>query len=281
MKFRGTIDHVTLMPVVSGAGQVFTPAVVLPGVEAKYRKLRGGGFQTPANFLPESNYLFYRKIAGMDGELFYSWALNFTEETAFLRRGGQKLLLVFDGYAGHLTFRTLNHLKTNGIIVAGLPAHTSHVLQPLDVGVFGPLKEKFRQQLCARSVTSATNGRNDIYTVCELLRRAYHQTVTAANIIAGFQRSGLWVQSAQGPDPTKIRSEDFTSSAIRQSVIEQMPATRSRATLQDRSDAPQARIQDYRQLYELFLSKSEQLCSMVLLSWRVALSEYQPVAGQL
>ncbi len=38
LKFKGSIDHVTVMPVVSATGQVYTPVVNLPGKKAKYRK---------------------------------------------------------------------------------------------------------------------------------------------------------------------------------------------------------------------------------------------------
>ena len=43
-----------------------------------------------------------------------------------------------------MTFKTLNYLKDNDVVVVGLPALTSHVLQTLHVGVFGPLKEELK-----------------------------------------------------------------------------------------------------------------------------------------
>ena len=53
-----------------------------------------------------------REMAGVDSDIFYSWALNFVEETKFLRRDDQKLL-VFYGFSRHIQFRTLNLLKEN------------------------------------------------------------------------------------------------------------------------------------------------------------------------
>ncbi len=40
LKFQGSIDHVTVMPVVSATGKVYTPVVILPGKKKKYRKKR-------------------------------------------------------------------------------------------------------------------------------------------------------------------------------------------------------------------------------------------------
>lgn len=81
-KFKGTCDHVTLMPVVSASGQAYTPVIVLPGKEARYRKRSSGIFETPADYLPQPNYLFMRQIAGVDSDIFYTWAQNFVDETA-------------------------------------------------------------------------------------------------------------------------------------------------------------------------------------------------------
>lgn len=48
------------------------------------------------------------------------------------------MLLGLDEYSCHVSFRKLSLLRDNGIVVVGLPAHTSHVLQ-IDVAIFGPL----------------------------------------------------------------------------------------------------------------------------------------------
>lgn len=266
LKWRGTCDHVTVMPVISAAGQVFTPLFVLPGAEARWRKRGNGTYETPSDFLPKPNYVFMRPIAGVDTNIFYNWAVNFVQESSFLRRDGRKLLLIMDGYACHVAYRTLKMLGDNDIIVAGLPAHTSHVLQPLDVGVFGPLKEAFRQLLSHRTVTSGVDSRHDIFTVCEMLQKAFHTSVNASNAIAGFRRTGLWSASTRSVDPLTIREEDFTSSAVSDDFTARLSdttGTRSVTSLirSVASNHNADRIQTYKQLYDLFLKRSEDLCS--------------------
>ena len=49
-------------------------------------------------------------------------------------------VLIFDGHESHLSSEFLAHALNNNIHLLMLPPHTSHLLQPLDVGVFGPLK---------------------------------------------------------------------------------------------------------------------------------------------
>lgn len=67
----------------------------------------------------------------------------FINEASFLRRENEKLLLVIHGYSAYIAYDTLSKLNKNGIVVLGLQGHTSHVLQQLDLCVFGLLKQCF------------------------------------------------------------------------------------------------------------------------------------------
>lgn len=80
----------------------------------------------------------------------------------------QKALLVFDDYACNFSYKTLNLLRKNSIIVVGFAGHTFHVLQPLEVGVFGLMKEEFKSPLIICLVNSSST-RKHIFTICELL----------------------------------------------------------------------------------------------------------------
>lgn len=61
----------TLTPVLSTAGQIITPFLVLPRVEAKYRKRSNGKFETPTEFLHKINYMNIRSISSVDTNIFY------------------------------------------------------------------------------------------------------------------------------------------------------------------------------------------------------------------
>lgn len=71
IKFRGSVNHVTLMPVLSAAGQVFNPLIVLPGVKANFRQQVNGKFETLNQYLPSPHYLFKRPVAGVDSDIFF------------------------------------------------------------------------------------------------------------------------------------------------------------------------------------------------------------------
>jgi hypothetical protein len=56
------------------------------------------------------------------------------------RTNGKNRLLIIDGYSSHLTARFLALYIIKSIDLCLLPPYTSHVTQPLNLSVFGPLK---------------------------------------------------------------------------------------------------------------------------------------------
>ena len=50
------------------------------------------------------------------------------------------VLLIFDGHSSHLSIDVIEYARSNGLY---LSSHTSHILQPLDVGVFKSFKTYF------------------------------------------------------------------------------------------------------------------------------------------
>ena len=49
------------------------------------------------------------------------------------------ILLIYNGHKSHKMIELREAAEQHDIQLYHLPAHTSHCLQPLDVGVFGPL----------------------------------------------------------------------------------------------------------------------------------------------
>ena len=70
-----------------------------------------------------------------------------------------------------------------------MPAHTSYLLQPLDVGVFGPLKEAYGKLL--KDLMAAGNNHIDKEDFLSLYPDAHKQIFTSANICSSFRGAGL------------------------------------------------------------------------------------------
>ena len=101
----------------------------------------------------------------------------------------QYRLLVLDGHESHLT-PTFNEIcEDNKIISIYMPPHSSHLLQPLDVGCFGPLKQIYRRLVEQRSRL----GCNHINKLdfLKAYPTAHREVFTTLNIRSGFTAAGI------------------------------------------------------------------------------------------
>lgn len=102
----------------------------------------------------------------------------------------QKILLLLDGHKSHVSVGLVEWAKTQGIILYVLPAHTSHLLQPLDVACYGPF-QRIYNSLCHKFMRE-TAGTITRYNVCELACKAYTRALSAENLQAAFRRTGIF-----------------------------------------------------------------------------------------
>ena len=123
----------------------------------------------------------------------------------------RKVLLVLDGYRSHMTYQALRILRTRGVIVYALPAHTSRYTQPLDVSVFGPFKESLRASV-GRLASPCVSNKYDIFDYLKIMREAFSLAFTRRNILSGFAKAGIWSLHAPAlllrPLPESARNRD-------------------------------------------------------------------------
>ena len=77
-----------------------------------------------------------------DRELFDLW---FTQHFMRYASSERPLLLILDGHSSHYCPDTIKCASEEHVIVFTLPPNTTHLTQPLDKGVFGPLKIYWRE----------------------------------------------------------------------------------------------------------------------------------------
>ncbi len=84
-----------------------------------------------------------------------------------------------------------------------LPAHSTHILQPLDIAVFNPLKTAFSTMASRMGLV-----RGDIVVgkkqFSALLKHVYPTAVTAQNAKAGFRKAGIFSLSRAAVDTTQV-----------------------------------------------------------------------------
>ena len=106
------------------------------------------------------------------------------------RAGGRPRLLICDGFGTDESLEILKFCFANRIILCRLPSHTSHKLQPCDVGVFSPLKTAYRAQVEQTCRAGVNNIGKPHFTY--LYDRARAEAFTPRNIRSAWSRSGLF-----------------------------------------------------------------------------------------
>lgn len=132
-------ENVTVLAGCNAAGDKLPPLVIFRGVNVW------------TSWIPseeEEQYKGMTYTASQNGwmtsEIFRKY---FT--TTFLQHVGDKrpILVIYDGHASHLDNSVIEFARNENIHILKLPAHSSHLLQPLDLAVFRSFKAIWEKKL--------------------------------------------------------------------------------------------------------------------------------------
>ncbi|PVH81736.1 DDE-domain-containing protein, partial [Cadophora sp. DSE1049] len=101
-------------------------------------------------------------------------------------------LLLLDGHSSHVNMAFIRWADTHRIILLVLPPHTTHRLQPLDVGLFQPLATYYSQEvdkLMTKGLGYVQMSKRFFYG---FFKRAWETAFTEDNIIHAFAKPGIW-----------------------------------------------------------------------------------------
>ena len=172
---RGTL--VTTCIIISASGQYLPPVIIFPRVHFKEHMLSGA---------PSGSLGLACKTGWMNSELFLD-VMNH-----FIKFSSQEnpSLLTYDNFEVHLSIAVLNLAKEHGVTILTLPPHSTHKLQPLDVGVMGPFKTAYN---AATDLWMLHNpGKTfTIYQVAASVGLAFLKAITP-NIVAAFKKTGIF-----------------------------------------------------------------------------------------
>lgn len=121
-------------------------------------------------------------------EIGLDWIKHFDKHTKDRTKGVYRLL-VLDGHESHHSSEFEEYCQGQKIITLCMPPHSSHFLQPLDVGCFGPLKASYGKQIEKMMRMQITHITKDDFLAAFL--EAFNTSITKKNIQAGFKATGL------------------------------------------------------------------------------------------
>jgi DDE superfamily endonuclease/Tc5 transposase-like DNA-binding protein len=173
-------ESVTVVECVSTDGFVCPPLIILSGKQVLLRWF---------DAIQEDEHLAVTDTGYINDQLAYQWIQYFHKWTAPRAKGAWRLLFC-DRFGSHLTRQVLEFCEKVQILPFFLPAHTSHILQPLDVGVFSVYK-----QYHAKVVEEATMTGCQKFTKDEFLHAIAsirQKTFRPSTIAVGWKLTGLW-----------------------------------------------------------------------------------------
>jgi hypothetical protein len=172
--------HVSVVEAVNAAGEVIEPMLVVTGVVLQERWFEGLSDET----------LVGTSLSGyVNDELALEWIQHFERLTRPSNPNEWRLLLC-DNYGSHTFFEFLEYAKQHRIVVIGLPPHSSHLLQPLDVVLFQPYKHYHRQAVSEATRTGCTDF-NVMEFLCAL-QGIRNNTFKMGSVKSSFRETGIW-----------------------------------------------------------------------------------------
>jgi hypothetical protein len=194
--------HVTLLACVSATGDALTP-MVMSGATIRDSIWRTGLRRD------EDLLLRHRSPAYIDENLFHEYisevlipyVANLREKPEF---ANEIAILLMDSAPAHRSERVLRLLGENRILAVVFPAHTTNILQALDLVFFGAMKK-------LKATASGEFGDNSSDDQILKLVHAYEQTATSMTIRSSFKKAGLYPDIGTRPftvrfDEDKLRS---------------------------------------------------------------------------
>ncbi|KAJ8049117.1 hypothetical protein HOLleu_01713 [Holothuria leucospilota] len=132
--------QITVLACMNATSFFSEPKLIFPNNRFRYNPLEGA---------PESWCVGRSSNGWTNSEVFYGWVANHFLPGIKQRAITLPVVLLVDGHSSHISIETATFCKENKIFLYCLPAHSSHILQPCDLSLFGSLKGAWRRHVKA------------------------------------------------------------------------------------------------------------------------------------
>lgn len=177
----GRQEWVTVVECVCADGSVISPLVIFKAENLS------------TQWIPASIHGTWRFNCNSKGwtsnEHGLDWLKRCFDPETHDKAGGEYRLLICDGHDSHITAEFIAYCMDKNILLMILPPHSSHLTQPLDVGVFGALKKHMATEIEPLMRTGITRIQKVEWLTAFVA--AHDKAVSAKNILSGFRGTGI------------------------------------------------------------------------------------------
>ena len=194
----------TILTCVSASGHVLPPMMIFPRKQIPPANFREGAI---------AQTLFSNSPSGwINDDLFLQWFKFFLTNIPPTR----PVLLIMDGHGTHMSTELIELVRSNDVHLLCLPSHTTHILQPLDVGVFKSFKSNF-SKTCSKYLAAHPGRVITSDKLASLVAEAWPPSLSPLNIMSGFKKTGIY----------PINPSEVTDRQIAPSKLFHQPQTES------------------------------------------------------
>jgi hypothetical protein len=177
----GRQEWVSIIECICADGTILPPLVIFKGQHVLH------------GWIPQevrSKWYFSANTKGWTSNIHgLEWLKRVFDPSTRVKAEGKPRLLICDGHDSHISGSFIAHCVQNGITLLVLPPHTSHILQPLDIAVFGPLKKRLTAAL--EHFNHAQLGRIQKIEWMDAYITARREACTQENIASAWRGAGL------------------------------------------------------------------------------------------
>ena len=179
----GRQEWVTVMECICADGSSIPPLIIFKGENVSESWI-------PVKEIPEGWHVSCNSKGWTSNEHGVKWLKKCFEPAMRDKADGEFRLLICDGHDSHISAEFIRHCIANRIVLLLLPPHCSHLMQPLDVGVFFPLKQAIGTSLDRSFRTGIGRLQKIEWFQCFIKARA--KAVNKQNIQGGWRGAGIY-----------------------------------------------------------------------------------------
>lgn len=187
-------SHFTAFCCFNASGtKVLRPFIILPNLKK---------FPGDLEFLKSHAYFCSSSSGWITSRLFLAFAIYFCHEISLYRiqnKISEDIWLILDGHKSRLNSIAIEYFAQFRINVLILPAHTTHVVQPFDVGLAAPMKQRIRQYIDAPPAfiqdiinSQTTDAAKNRILIVSAIINAWSQVATPLNCASAFYATGIF-----------------------------------------------------------------------------------------
>lgn len=178
-------ETTTVLTYANAAGKVMPPLVIFKGKKIAPEWTTGA---------PRDATVRCSDTGYINKELFHEYATKWAAYVKKLNRNldCKKHLLLLDSHKSHIyNYEFLKLMMDNNIAVLAIPAHTSHVVQPLDSSPFANFKTSWNQNLAEYLYYNigCAMPKQDFWIP---FLNAWRKAMTVPVVAAGFRKTGIY-----------------------------------------------------------------------------------------